>query len=1629
MDKRICVYPAGETDFASNGLGCLSPTRCRVHWAMDGEYELEIEHPIDLGAGDWGKYERLCAYGRTVVAPVPEAPSMALRQTGATATVSLYAIATRKSRLRLRSGPGTSYRCLGYYAKGRKVTLLNKTSADWYEVTAPDGKHGWMAARYLTAAGTQTVSSVTTEILRDLPMRPQPFDIYAFDPGLSAVTARARHVFWRLAENLVCELEIKDKTAQQALDAAFAAALNQSHGFHWHCEDTEKRSMEKMTGRTLADVILGDGGVCETYGLHLLADWFDVFLVKELGARRGVQLRYGKNVTGLSGGYDISNVVTRVVPVGQTKDGNPLYRSGDRWIASERESLYPRAVYGYLDVSEAKVGSEVDGKKLTAATARTLMDKRARELLDSGCDLPDCSLTAKMAQLRYDPAYEDYAALERVCPGDTLGLFLPDYGLTLDAALSEYTFDAISQRYEDLTLGSPRQNLSSSGVTSRQLGRGSVTGSKLAYASVGASALAPGAVSTPHLQADSINAQALQAGSVTTEKLTAGSVTTEKLDAAAVTAEKLAAGSVTAEKLRAGSVSADKLEAGSVTTEKLDAAAVTTEKLAAGSVSADKLEAGSVTTEKLHASAVTADKLAAGSVTTDKLAAGAVTAEKIASRTITSELIKAKTITAESGIIDDSAIGTAQIADGSITSAKIVELNADLIQTGTLSAERLLLVGEDGVIYRINAASSGLSLTELQKDQYKNYINGTVIVAKSITAAQIAAQSITGNEILAGSVTAKEINVSDLFADEATVSALNAMDIRGNRYLQLYVTDKVDGIAVGGRNLLRNTNQGTVNWDWSMQTGGKTVEEYLDGGVRAVKMTRDAVEQAGWSVITYAISEDTYAHLEPNTEYTLSFDYKPSVATANGVTFSIRRGDGSNAATNDGGYWKEIPANEWTHVSGTFTTVENIPDFSLYSTEIYIMRLPTTVNSVHIFKNLKLEKGNKATDWSPAPEDVEGDVSALEQRMSAAELKITADAIVSTVTSSASYKTLSSKADGNATDITGLKTRMTTAESKIDQKADSITLSVLETKVDGIAIGGRNLLSGTNQGTYRWGWSMQTGGKTIEEYLDGGVRAVRMTRDATPNAGWSVISYNMGANDYALLEPNTEYTLSFDYKPSVATANGVMFSIRRGDGTNAATNEGGYWKEIPANKWTHVSGTFMTVENIPDFLLNSTEIYITRLPTTVNSVHIFKNLKLEKGNKATDWSPAPEDPAGSLSVSSDYSKVDINTERVRIVSKRMEVAVPSDDGEDDVLRVDADGVHAEVVDADLIVSDSVVHTQGVASYTPANAGELAEILEGLKNKHLTGDVNINCSGITSGSYAISNVSGSGRVIFSSTGAAVFNSLHIENCGETIVSLYKIGLSNAEDALTVDRSYGVIVSTCAINARVGIRIGTSISTPGRVTMDSCTGDCTYVCAANFGSALRCIGASKPTGWLYLLNGSEVYNTTSDPTFEPASAPSIPTTQTVTVSLSPTSTSTSGYGSKLYQGRYSSSQSLRKGVMLFTLPSDLTSADKIDSATLTIKRIGGVGQGGGVSVHVRCFDQTGTLYASKTAYENQTVSIDVTAAVKAMKTNGHGGLMLYNPDTTTVSGKSYTASYARFAGKGESGAPVLKVSYRK
>ena len=144
----ICVYAPDCTDFSNNGLGMVSPLSCTVTETLNGEWELTLTHPID----ELGKWQRLTD-GCIIRAPVPAAMTPQINlvtqqyQTD-TYDVEIYKITTKSDPLRLRSGTGTNYKILGKYKKGKEVIVLDKSNSQWYEVTAPDGKHGYMSAEY-----------------------------------------------------------------------------------------------------------------------------------------------------------------------------------------------------------------------------------------------------------------------------------------------------------------------------------------------------------------------------------------------------------------------------------------------------------------------------------------------------------------------------------------------------------------------------------------------------------------------------------------------------------------------------------------------------------------------------------------------------------------------------------------------------------------------------------------------------------------------------------------------------------------------------------------------------------------------------------------------------------------------------------------------------------------------------------------------------------------------------------------------------------------------------------------------------------------------------------------------------------------------------------------------------------------------------------------------------------------------------------------------------------------------------------------------------------------------------------------------------------------------------------------
>ena len=67
---------------------------------------------------------------------------------GSQATVN-----TKESNLNIRRGPGTDQPIVGKAAKGETVTVINKTSEQWWLVRSKDGEEGYAHSQYLSALG------------------------------------------------------------------------------------------------------------------------------------------------------------------------------------------------------------------------------------------------------------------------------------------------------------------------------------------------------------------------------------------------------------------------------------------------------------------------------------------------------------------------------------------------------------------------------------------------------------------------------------------------------------------------------------------------------------------------------------------------------------------------------------------------------------------------------------------------------------------------------------------------------------------------------------------------------------------------------------------------------------------------------------------------------------------------------------------------------------------------------------------------------------------------------------------------------------------------------------------------------------------------------------------------------------------------------------------------------------------------------------------------------------------------------------------------------------------------------------------------------------------------------------
>lgn len=226
--------------------------------------------------------------------------------------------------------------------------------------------------------------------------------------------------------------------------------------------------------RNLMDAINGEDSptFIQTWGGEILYDNFKIIVNERIGGDYGVEIRYGKNMDGLSYTVDMSDIVTRIIPVaynGRTMSGN------SPWVDSENIDKYAKKYIRevkFEDVKLAEDASDSEEEDVIICSDQAALDaaltKKCEDMYAAGADLPAVTIEVTMIDLAKTEQYKDFEDLVSVGLGDTVHCYNYKLGITTDARVIKLTWDCIRNQAGEMTLGDYEYNYFSELTSSLQ---------------------------------------------------------------------------------------------------------------------------------------------------------------------------------------------------------------------------------------------------------------------------------------------------------------------------------------------------------------------------------------------------------------------------------------------------------------------------------------------------------------------------------------------------------------------------------------------------------------------------------------------------------------------------------------------------------------------------------------------------------------------------------------------------------------------------------------------------------------------------------------------------------------------------------------------------------------------------------------------------------------------------------------------------------------------------------------------------------------------------------------------------------------------------------------------------------
>lgn len=355
---------------------------------------------------------------------------------------------------------------------------------------------------------------------------------------------------------------------------------------------------------------------------------------------------------------------------------------------------------------------------------------------------------------------------------------------------------------------------------------------------------------------------------------------------------------------------------------------------------------------------------------------------------------------------DGNTYGWSLIKDSQVTEAlqKLLNVNGDLSGLKSFQSETSSWITKtDSELSSVKSRTTTIETTYSTKAEAKNLAedakNGAIDeAAKDATSKANKAKTDAINEAASDATSkansAKSEAISAASSD-ATSKANSALD-----NAKKYADDAVDGIEIGGRNLL---------------------QQYIKAGGATTKID-DLTIKVGTA------QKDTW------------FFLKPWEKLEKGETYTI-----SCIASNvpDGCKWSFGVQNQFASFqliidkNGKCSATGVMNESVGADAEMILDDLngrPTVAPNIVLTK-FKLEKGTKATDWTPAPEDIDQALSTKVESTTFNEVKQTVDTNSAKITQMT--KTLEQKADGSA--VESLQQTVNTVQQTSNENVSKIS--------------------------------------------------------------------------------------------------------------------------------------------------------------------------------------------------------------------------------------------------------------------------------------------------------------------------------------------------------------------------------------------------------------------------------------------------------------------------------------------------------------------------------------------------------------------------------------------------------------